>query len=100
MSKRSGRGSLNLDHVFGEIVRERRTTLGLTQADLEGDGRFERSYVSKIELGQRRVTLDVILHIAAILQVSPGVLIDDWAARVKKAQSMEESKRNTQRPPQ
>ncbi|MBU3679840.1 MAG: helix-turn-helix transcriptional regulator [Candidatus Kapabacteria bacterium] len=57
------------------VLRERRLELGLTQSDLEDDGSFDRSYVSKLELAKRTPDLTAIFHIAAKLQLEPNELI-------------------------
>ena len=61
--------------AFAVVVRERRLELGLTQSDLEDDGSFDRSYVSKIELAKRTPDLLAIFHIASKLKLEPNELI-------------------------
>lgn len=67
--------------VFGQMVRERRIALGLTQSDLEDDDVLDRSYISKIELGKRQPCLKAIISIARAFQITPAELMTDFMNR-------------------
>lgn len=69
--------------AFAQILRERRTALGLTQADLEDDNSMDRSYISKLELGKVQVCMRNIIHIAQKLQITPGQLMDEVMQRME-----------------
>lgn len=59
------------------VIREKRLAKGLKQADMEGDEGMDRSYISKLELGQRQINLRGVLHIAEKLGVLPGDLLNE-----------------------
>lgn len=65
--------------AFGRILRNRRIALGLRQSDLEHHDFLDQSYISKLERGERQVCLRGILHLANVLQLTPGELIDEVA---------------------
>jgi transcriptional regulator with XRE-family HTH domain len=71
------------EEAFAGVLKERRLALGLKQTDLEADDAMDRSYISKLELGKRQVCLRGILHLAAVLHMSPGELMEAVATRMK-----------------
>jgi transcriptional regulator with XRE-family HTH domain len=58
---------------FGQRIRQRRQHLGLSQREVAGE-HMTPSYVSLLESGSRIPTLDVIIHLARALQMSPQEL--------------------------
>jgi transcriptional regulator with XRE-family HTH domain len=68
---------LTLEIVFGQVIRDHRKRKGLTQIDLEGEDRMERSYISRIERGQVQVCLRGIVHLAERLEMTPAELMDE-----------------------
>jgi transcriptional regulator with XRE-family HTH domain len=60
---------------FGRKLRALRRQRGLTQAELGGD-EMSTSYVSLLEAGKRRPTVELALRLAARLDVAPTVLLD------------------------
>jgi len=59
---------------FGLRLRELRRQRGMSQRQLAGD-LVSASYISLLESGDRMPTLDVIVHLAKILEVAPRELI-------------------------
>jgi hypothetical protein len=74
--------NLTPELAFAQILREKRTALGLTQADLEDDQSFDRSYISKLELGKVQVCIRGIIHLARKIEMTPGELMDEVMRRV------------------
>lgn len=62
---------------FGEVVRARRSTLGLSQEALADLAEVDRSHMGKIERGERNVTFLNILKIANAIQCRPSELLAD-----------------------
>jgi transcriptional regulator with XRE-family HTH domain len=59
---------------FGDEVRERRITLGLSQAHVAAACRMSRNHYGKVERGQSRfLTLAEVNRIAAVLGLSPSI---------------------------
>lgn len=75
---------LSPEIAFALVLRERRASLGLTQADLEGDGEFDHSYISRLERGKRQVCLRGILHLSAKLQMEPNDLVLEVVKRLQQ----------------
>jgi tetratricopeptide (TPR) repeat protein len=61
--------------VLGQRIRQLRTRRGLTQDDLAG-GDYSKSYISAIEQGKTRPSLQALQRIASRLEISPGILLD------------------------
>ena len=79
---------------LGERLRRLRIAAGLTQTALAGD-RFSKEYVSQIERGKTRPTLDTVAWLALRLGVDPGFLAEgvstDERARVEALVARAES---------
>lgn len=67
-----------MDHrrAFGQRVRELREAAGLSQEAFAERAGVHRTYVGSIERGERNVSIDNIVRIAAALSVSPAVLFE------------------------
>lgn len=62
---------------FGNNVRKHRKLLGLSQEQLAEEAGLHRTYIGAIERGERNVSLDNIIAIAAALQISASILLDE-----------------------
>lgn len=62
--------------AFGQVVRELRLVLGVSQEDLAYRANLERAHVGRIERGENQPTLWVILKLAEGLGMPPGRLMD------------------------
>ena len=61
---------------IGNNIRIRRESLGMSQQELaEGIGYKNRSTIGKIEKGERKITVDMISKIAAVLKTTSAELI-------------------------
>lgn len=77
--RKKAKEMISPEAAFGRILRKRRKDLGLRQSDLEHHDFLDQSYISKLERGERQVCLRGILHLANVLQITPGELIDEVA---------------------
>lgn len=76
--------------TFGEIVRERREQLGMTQEELaEKMGYKSRSSINKIECG-RNVTQKIIARLAEVLSTTPAHLMGWDQDAITAAESVQE----------
>lgn len=66
----------NVEQVVRERLRALRTTLGLSLDDVAAQTHLSPSTISRIETGKRSISLDVLLPLAAALQVDLDVLLD------------------------
>jgi len=63
---------MSLDEALAAVVRGLRKSRGLSQEDLNT---VDRSYLSRIERGRTKVTVEVLLRIAVLLEVEVGLLL-------------------------
>ena len=68
------------ERAFARVLRAKRQTLGLSQADLTGEEAFDQAYISKLELAQRQVCIRGIFHLAGKLRMEPEDLIAEVKA--------------------
>lgn len=71
--------------AFGAVVRSRRLEIGISQEELAGLVPLERSHMGKIERGEHSPSLTLMLKLARALNLRPGELLDQAAARVDSA---------------
>src|SRR6478672_4009711 len=64
--------------VLGQRIRQVRTRRGLTQQDLAGDD-YSKSYISAIEQGKTRPSLEALQRMASRLEVPASLLLDPGA---------------------
>ena len=67
--------------LFGATVRARRKHLGLTQKELSAKVGLHYTYIGDIERGERNVSLQNILRLAAALNVFPTDLLQPLNTR-------------------
>ncbi|MCE2503306.1 MAG: helix-turn-helix transcriptional regulator [Chlorobi bacterium] len=64
--------------IFGEIVRQRRCELGLTQVDLQlgslDEAEISQPHISNLEHGLKQPCLRTMLHLERVLELPPGKL--------------------------
>lgn len=72
--------------AFGQVVRETRVALGVSQEDLALRSNLERAHVGRIERGENQPTLWVILKLAEGLSIAPGLLVDHAVQRIAGAE--------------
>ena len=71
--------------ILKRLLRELRTQKGLTQVQLAEDLGKPQSFVSKYEMGERRLDLIEIRAVCECLDVTLSELVMDLEARLAKA---------------
>lgn len=66
---------MSLAKAFGQVLKQKRETLRLTQEQLAFEVNLHRTYISLLERGLKSPTLDVIFRISTALKISPSELI-------------------------
>lgn len=84
--------SLSVEHFVGRVVRENRTSLGLTIAELAEQSGLSRGMVSKIENGQVSTSLESMVNIARALGISMSTLFRNFEGREGNAQHVKAGK--------
>jgi len=63
--------------ILGYIITKYREDLGITQEELAHKCQVDRSYVGRIERGERNPTINMLLKLALGLEVSASFLIQE-----------------------
>lgn len=75
----------NLLIQFGQNIKAKRKSLGISQDDLAHLADVDRSYVGRIERGEANISLDMLYKLAATLQCSPLELLPEPAQNTNSA---------------
>ena len=67
----------SISKLFGSAVRARRTAAGISQEKLAERSGLHPTYISMVERGVRKPTLDAASRIAKALKVSLPLLIEE-----------------------
>ncbi|WP_312062948.1 helix-turn-helix transcriptional regulator [Brevundimonas sp.] len=62
--------------LLGRNIRRHRNAQGISQEELAFRAEMKRSYVSGIELGKRKPSVDALERLADALRVDPRSLLD------------------------
>jgi transcriptional regulator with XRE-family HTH domain len=65
-----------IEHTVRTRLRSLRTTLGLSLDELAARANLSPSTISRVETGKRTISLDILLPLAAALQVDLDALLD------------------------
>lgn len=65
----------DLDEKLGQLLKGRRRSLALTQADLALRSGLTARYIRKVECGQASPTVSVLVKLADALEISPAELM-------------------------
>jgi transcriptional regulator with XRE-family HTH domain len=66
----------DIEHAVRTRLRSLRTTLGLSLDELAERANLSPSTISRVETGKRTISLDILLPLAAALQVDLDALLD------------------------
>jgi transcriptional regulator with XRE-family HTH domain len=64
--------------VVGTRIAVRREAIGLSQEDLADRAGLHRTTISPLELGKRSLRVTTLFHLAGVLGVPPGQLLDGF----------------------
>lgn len=68
---------LTPEELLGRIIRDRRLELGLTEAELEWEGRPKDLHIHKVESGEYQVCLRDLLYLARLLKMSSADMMEE-----------------------
>jgi Predicted transcriptional regulator with C-terminal CBS domains len=67
--------SLSIEVIFGQQLRKIREERKLSQEELALRSKLDRTYISLLERGKRRPTLNTIFALAAQLDIAPSEMV-------------------------
>ena len=68
--------------AFGETVRALRETQNVAQEALALQADMDRSYLGKVERGEKQPSLDIVFRLSRVLGIAPAELVDAVSRRV------------------
>ncbi len=68
--------------LLGDVLRERRSELGMTLRDVSGVARVSLGYISEIERGQKEASSELLASLCDALDVSLSRVLYDVAEAV------------------
>jgi len=75
---------VGLERLFGQILRELRTELGLSQEELGFESDYHRTYISQLERGQKNPSLKAIFRLARVLGIRPSEMVRRIESRMEE----------------
>lgn len=88
---------LNIGPSFGKSLRASRRSARLSQENLAIIAQLDRSYISLLERGHRKPSLECMLVLAKALNVNPVKFINDVVKELEGLNCTPESEHHTQR---
>ena len=76
-------GAKTVAVAFGQVLRDCRDKVGLSQEELAGRADVDRTYVSLLERGRRQPSLEMLFKLSRALGVAPATLVSRAAALVE-----------------
>lgn len=71
----SGKQSIAPHEAFGQVLRQTRQAVGMTQEQLSLESGVQRNFISLIELGQNQPTITTVFKLAQALGCTPSELV-------------------------
>ncbi|MFX3674772.1 MAG: helix-turn-helix domain-containing protein [Paenisporosarcina sp.] len=68
---------MTIEEVFGVVLKKYRNQMGLSQEVLAFKSGLDRTYISLLERGKRKPTINPVFAIAIILNERPSKLIKE-----------------------
>jgi transcriptional regulator with XRE-family HTH domain len=62
--------------IFGKNLKEKRAEVSMTQERLAELAEIDRTYIYRIENGQRTPSLSIVIRLAHAFKLSPGQFLD------------------------
>lgn len=68
---------MRVEEAFGIVLNKYRRALKITQENLALEANLDRTFISLLEQGKRKPTINTIFSIALVLKVSPSKIVKD-----------------------
>jgi XRE family transcriptional regulator, regulator of sulfur utilization len=82
-----------LAKAFGSVIRKLRLDQQISQEQLALDAEVDRSYLGRLERGEKQPSLDIVFRLAAALGVRASVLVEEVTGAYSSPKSKSHSKK-------
>ncbi len=72
-----------IEKILGDVIRELRLARNLSQEKLAELGNFERSYISKVENGERAIQFKTVVRFAEAFGIKPSELVQEFEKKTQ-----------------
>ena len=69
--------NINIDGHFGEVLKVQRKVRKITQAKLAAKVKLDKTYISMLERGLRKPSLEVTINLAKALEIPPIEIVSE-----------------------
>jgi transcriptional regulator with XRE-family HTH domain len=77
---------LNVEVSFGKVLRNLREEKNLSQEQLALLSELDRTYISLLERGKRRPTINTLIALSEALEIEPSEIIEKMVANIYNEQ--------------
>ncbi|MED3899859.1 helix-turn-helix transcriptional regulator [Priestia megaterium] len=75
---------MNVEQAFGTVIKKYRLELSMSQEKLAFESGLDRTYISLLERGKRRPTINTLFFISQVLGIPPHHIIIDIEKLIQK----------------
>ncbi|MED1555670.1 helix-turn-helix transcriptional regulator [Bacillus paramycoides] len=68
---------MNIEQIFGGVLQRHRLNSSMSQEELAFNSGLDRTYISLLERGKRKPTINTLFSLATALNVPPSQLIKE-----------------------
>lgn len=72
-----GCGFLNIEQAFGIVIKKYRLERSMSQEELAFEAGLDRTYISLLERGKRKPTINTLFSISKVINIKPHIIITD-----------------------
>jgi transcriptional regulator with XRE-family HTH domain len=73
---------LELEYLFGDLLKQARLKAGMTQETLAFQAELDRTYISLLETGKRQPTLTTLFALSKALELRPSDIVKEIEKKV------------------
>lgn len=83
--------NFDIDGYFGEALKKHRKYKRYTQEDLAIQAKLDRTYISMLERGIRKPSLEVAMKLAKVLNIDPTQMVEEVDRKVTESHASQKS---------
>lgn len=68
---------MDIEQAFGLVIKKYRLQRSMSQEKLAFESGLDRTYISLLERGKRRPTINTLFAISKVLEIKPRYIIKD-----------------------
>ncbi|HDX9588229.1 TPA: helix-turn-helix transcriptional regulator [Bacillus pseudomycoides] len=75
---------MNIEQTFGIVLQEHRLKSKMSQEELAFNSGLDRTYISLLERGKRKPTINTLFSLSKALNIHPSQLIKELEQRLSR----------------